>query len=335
MIKSQHLLITRFSALGDVAMLVPVVYSLAKQYPDLRITVLSQDFILPLFSSLPSNVDFIGANVKKDYKGFFGLIRLFKEIKKKNHFTAVADMHDVLRTKVLRLLFTLSGVKTKHIDKHRSGKKALCRLNNKRFVQQPTSFDNYKEVLSKLGYSVSLDFDSIIPVDQHVAKDVNSIGIAPFAAHKGKIYPLEKMSEVIRLLIAKGKKIYLFGGGKGEMETFHNWQDTFGNDNVVVVGDIIKKDLLAEIRLMSSLSCMISMDSANQHLASLCGTRVVSIWGATHPYAGFKAYGQSDGDCVQLEMPCRPCSVYGSKPCVFGNYPCLSGISPQSIVNKI
>lgn len=118
-------------------------------------------------------------------------------------------MHDVLRTKVLRLLFTLSCVKTKHIDKHRSGKKALCRSNNKRFAQQPTSFDNYKEVLSKLGYSVTLDFDSIIPVDQHVAKDVNSIGIAPFAAHKGKIYPLEKMSEVIRLLIAKGKKIYL------------------------------------------------------------------------------------------------------------------------------
>lgn len=335
MIKSQHLLITRFSALGDVAMLVPVVYSLAKQYPDLRITVLSQDFIRPLFSSLPSNVDFIGANVKKDYKGIFGLIRLFKEIKKKNHFTAVADMHDVLRTKVLRLLFTLSGVKTKHIDKHRLGKKALCRSNNKRFVQQPTSFDNYKEVLSKLGYPVTLAFKSIIPIDQHVTKDDDSVGIAPFAAHKGKIYPLEKMSEVISLLIAKGKKIYLFGGGKAEMETFHNWQDTFGKDNIIVVGDIIKKDLLAEIRLMSSLSCMISMDSANQHLASLCGTRVISIWGATHPYAGFKAYGQSENDCIQLEKPCRPCSVYGSKPCAFGNYPCLSGISPQTIVNKI
>ena len=243
MIKSQHLLITRFSALGDVAMLVPVVYSLAKQYPDLRITVLSQDFIRPLFSSLPSNVEFIGANVKKDYKGIFGLIRLFKEIRKKNQFTAVADMHDVLRTKVLRLLFTSSGVKTKHIDKHRSGKKALCRSNNKRFVQQPTSFDNYKEVLSKLGYPVTLDFKSIIPVDQHVTKDDDSVGIAPFAAHKGKIYPLEKMSEVISLLIAKGKKIYLFGGGKAEMETFHNWQDTFGKDNIIVVGDIIKKDL--------------------------------------------------------------------------------------------
>lgn len=99
MIKSQHLLITRFSALGDVAMLVPVVYSLAKQYPDLRITVLSQDFIRPLYSLLPSNVDFIGANVKKDYKGIFGLIRLFKEIKKRiiSRLLLICTMCFVLR----------------------------------------------------------------------------------------------------------------------------------------------------------------------------------------------------------------------------------------------
>lgn len=334
MIKSQHLLITRFSALGDVAMLVPVVYSLATQYPDLRISVLSQDFIHPLFSTLPANVDFIGVNVKKDYKGVSGLFRLFKEIRKRN-FTAVADMHDVLRTKFLRVLFTLSGIKTKHIDKHRSGKKALCRENDKQLVQQPSSFDNYKEVLTKLGFPINLDFSSIIPVEQQVARDNDFVGIAPFAAHKGKIYPQDKMTEVIKLLIEKGKKIYLFGGGKAEMEVFHNWQDSFGKENITVVGDIIKKDLLAEIRLMSSLSCMISMDSANQHLASLCGTRVISIWGATHPFAGFKAYGQSEEDCVQIDMPCRPCSVYGNKPCKFGDFPCLNGIFPKMIVDKI
>lgn len=334
MAKTQHILITRFSALGDVAMLVPVVYSLAKQYPDLNISVLSQDFIRPIFSTMPQNVEFIGANVKKDYKGMGGLSRLFKELRKRK-FTAVADMHDVLRTKYLRLLFDLFLVKTEHIDKHRDGKRALCREEDKVFVQQPTSFENYAEVLAKLGYPINLDFQSIVPLDQQVDRNPNHIGIAPFAAHQGKIYPIDKMTEVIKLLIEKGKTIHLFGGGSKELEEFHKWQESFGKDHVVVVGDIIKKDLLAEIKLMGSLSCMVSMDSANQHLASLVGTRVVSIWGATHPYAGFKAFGQKDEDCLQVEMPCRPCSVFGNKPCRMGDYPCLRQITPETIVDKI
>ena len=333
MTKNQHILITRLSALGDVAMLVPVVFSLAKQYPDLRISVLSQDFIRPIFSSFPPNVEFVGANIKKDYKGILGITKLFFELRKK-HISAVADMHDVLRTKFLRFLFNITGIKTRHIDKHREGKRNLCRENNKVFIQQPTSFDNYLEVLKKLGFPVVMDFKSIIPEEQLEKKNPNAIGIAPFAAHKGKIYPLEKMTEVISLLVAKEKEIFLFGGGKNELEEFHKWQAMFGKNKITVVGDIIKKDLFAEIKLMSSLSCMISMDSANQHLASLAGTRVVSVWGATHPFAGFMAYGQKESDCVQIDLPCRPCSVFGNKPCIFGDFRCLKNIEPQRIVEK-
>ena len=51
--KKDHLLIIRFSALGDVAMAVPVVYALAHQYPDLRITVLSRSYARPFFEDQP------------------------------------------------------------------------------------------------------------------------------------------------------------------------------------------------------------------------------------------------------------------------------------------
>ena len=42
------------------------------------------------------------------------------------------------------------------------------------------------------------------------------------------------------------------------------------------------------------------------HFASLVGTRVISIWGATHPYAGFYGYHQDSGDVIQENLPCRP-----------------------------
>ena len=54
--KTEHILVIRFSAMGDVAMVVPVVSALARQYPHVRITVLSRPFARPLFENLASNV---------------------------------------------------------------------------------------------------------------------------------------------------------------------------------------------------------------------------------------------------------------------------------------
>ena len=93
--------------------------------------------------------------------------------------------------------------------------------------------------------------------------------------------------------------------------------------------------LAAELELMRGLDVMLSMDSANMHLASLVGTRVVSVWGATHPYAGFLGWGQRAEDCVQKDLPCRPCSIYGSKPCRYGDYRCLNSITPEEIVKAV
>ena len=86
---------------------------------------------------------------------------------------------------------------------------------------------------------------------------------------------------------------------------------------------------------MSHLDLMISMDSANMHLASLVNTPVVSVWGATHPYAGFLGWNQSPENIVQTDLPCRPCSVYGRKQCLRGDIACMESITPQSIVDKV
>ena len=160
--KKPHLLIIRFSALGDVAMTVPVVSALAAQYPDLRITVLSRKFARTFFEDLAPNVGFMEADLKSEYKGLRGLNALYRRLKAKK-FTAVADFHQVLRSDYLRMRFQIDKVAVEHINKHRHGKRQLTAQNNKKFVQQPTSFENYAEVLAKLGYPVTLQFTSIFP----------------------------------------------------------------------------------------------------------------------------------------------------------------------------
>ena len=97
----KKLLVIRFSALGDIAMSVPVVHDLAVQYPDLDITMLSREMARPLFESMPENVHFIAADLKGRHKGLLGLCRLWRDAHL-NDFDYIADFHGVLRTWWLR-----------------------------------------------------------------------------------------------------------------------------------------------------------------------------------------------------------------------------------------
>lgn len=350
--KTEHILIIRFSAMGDVAMTVPVVYSLATQYPSIRITVLSRPFARAFFENLAPNVGFMEADIKNEYRGIKGLNALYRRLIAK-HFTAIADLHSVLRSNYLRMRFNLANYRVAHIDKHREGKRKLVAQKNKVLRQQPTSFENYAEVFRELGYPIQLDFTSVFPqgggdlsllphlfdTEKLSLGAVSSeqspwIGIAPFAAHQGKIYPMPLMEKVIQGVIHTYPqcKIFLFGGGKGETEIMNKWASTYPE---VINASARLHGLQEEQILMSHLQVMVSMDSANMHLASLVGIPVVSIWGATHPYAGFMGWNQKAENVIQADLPCRPCSIYGNKPCMRGDMACMNNILPETIVERI
>ena len=232
--KTEHILIIRFSAMGDIAMTVPVVEALAKQYPHVRITVLSKPFSKVFFEELAPNVGFMGADIKGEYKGVKGLNALYRRLSAK-HFTAIADLHNTLRSKYLRMRFNLNRNRVEHINKHKNGKRRLTSQHNKILEQQPTSFENYADVFQKLGYPIDPHFVSIfegktpdfsaLPIDLHEKPSGQKwIGIAPFAAHHGKIYPLNLMEEVIKQLSERNDiRIFLFGGGKTEKVQLNEW----------------------------------------------------------------------------------------------------------------
>lgn len=342
--KTEHLLIIRFSALGDVAMAVPVVASLARQYPHLRITMLSQPFARPLFEGLADNVSFMEADIRGEYHGMKGLNALYRRLAAK-HFTAVADFHNILRSNYLRMRFNIDRYHVAHIDKHRSLRRQLVCHGAATAQPLPSSFQSYADVLARLGYPVTLDFTSIFPGGAAPLRQLPEaigekralqqwIGIAPFAAHPGKIYPTERMEQVVAQLerLHPSCRIFLFGAGDKEKATLDAWTRRH-RCATSVPGTL--SGLAQELALMSRLDVMISMDSANMHLASIAGTRVVSIWGATHPKAGFLGWHQREDDAVQTTLPCRPCSIFGQKPCQRGDWACMQQITPEQIVEKV
>ena len=335
------ILIIRFSALGDVAMTIPVIYSLAREYPMHEITVLSRESFLPMFHELPSNVQFKSVDLKGRHHGIAGLNLLYKELNDQK-YTYVADFHSVIRTMYLRFRFMLDGVKTATIDKGRSDKKKLTQKKNKTFVQLKSGFTRYYEVLEKLGFKFDLSFDSIFSEKKDLNSELISLkgeknklkwlGIAPFAKHKGKIYPLELQEKVIEHFANDLRvKVFIFGGGTNEKEII----DQYVLKYPTLISMVSKLNMSQELLLMSQLDLMYTMDSANMHLASLVKTPVVSLWGATHPYAGFMGWNQSAENAIQVDLFCRPCSIYGQIPCYRKDYACLYQITPESIINHI
>ena len=335
-----NILVIRLSAIGDVAMTVPVIYSAAHANPDDSFTVLTQAFLMPVFMNRPRNVQVIGINTKTTEKSLAGLLR-FASALVKYDFDTVLDLHDVLRTMIIRSLFRLYGKKVFVVDKARKDRASLTAKDNKSFKPLRPVIERYADVFRNAGLSYTESFISLYEGQEPDlsamepetgVKTGKWIGIAPFAKHQGKIYPIDRMEQVVaKLSEQEDITIFLFGGRGYEEAVLEEW--AFEHPRVKsVVG---KYSLDNELALIGRLDLLLCMDSANMHFASLVGTRVLSIWGATHPYAGFYGYHQSSDDCIQQELSCRPCSVFGQKPCFRGDWACMMQISPEMVVDKV
>ncbi|SDD65364.1 ADP-heptose:LPS heptosyltransferase [Niabella drilacis] len=325
-----HILALRFSALGDVAMTVPVLKRLLEQNPALEITLVSVPFHQPLFENI-ERLHFYGADIRNDFKGITGLIRLARTLKKDIRFDAVADLHDVLRTKIIRNF--LGRVPVAVMDKGRKEKKELTRPGNKKLRPLKTTFQRYADVFTKLGMRVDIGRQRSETRDQ--ASDLStpkSIGVAPFAKHAAKMYPLNKMEQVVQQLAQDDRNTVFLLGSRAEAPVLEQW--AAGHPNIQVVAG--HYTFAAELGLIAGMDVMLTMDSANMHLASLYGVPVVSVWGGTHPWLGFYGWGQDPENAIQTDLPCRPSSVFGNKPCpVHGEAGCMQEITPEMITVKI
>lgn len=334
--------------MGDVAMTAPVLAEVMRCYPQTEIVLLTRGFYEPFFDGIP-NLKLHNIDLARYHRGIKGLIRLFRELREAYpDVEHVIDLQDKIYSKLLRKLYWLAAGKSyRHIDKGRAGKKALTAMPGRGKVLRPlrTSIERYADAFRAAGFDIPVIGTDLavyrqarpVPLVLGLKRETDEywIGLAPFAQHKGKVYPMEKMQEMALMLIGRypSARIFIFGGGEEERELARAVvaEDSTGRF-VSVVG---RFSLREEIDLMANLDLMVSMDSSAMHMASLVGIPVVSVWGATHPYAGFLGLGQSMEDAVGLDISCRPCSVYGHKECWRGDYACLNDLPPERIFERI
>lgn len=338
--KSKHLLVIRLSAMGDVAMTVPVLKSLLEAYPELRVTVLTKGFFAPIFDGL-ENISVHVADVSGKHKGIYGIWKLYRELRTLK-LQAVADLHNVLRSNILKQFFRLGGTPFVQIDKGRKEKKALTAPKGKVFSQLKSTHQRYADVFTQLGYPFTLPNTNFLGKRKMTAKTLEIIGsnskkwvgVAPFAAYSSKMYPLDLMEKVVSELNKTNQyKICMLGGGQKEKELLEIWESRY-NNCLSLIGKLSFEE---EIALISNLDLMLSMDSGNAHVAALFGIPTVTLWGVTHPYAGFYPYGQ-DADNAFLSdrktYPLIPTSIYGNKvPQGYENV--MATIDPDEVLKKV
>ncbi len=337
-----HVLIFRFSAMGDVALTVPVIRGALLNNPDLEITIVTKKFYSPFFDGI-DRLHIVKADFKSRHKGLPGIIKLFLELKKQADYTLIIDLHSVLRTRFLSILFKFTGKKVFTFNKERRIKQSY--LKRKEEPQLPHTIERYQAIFLKAGIHLSpmkppvfepgnKNIQSINELlERDLLKNKIRIGIAPFAKHSLKKWPIAKISKLIEILLKKeGVHIFLFGGGKEEIGELDKISSRFRACQVV------NFTLDKELSLIGRLHVMISMDTGNMHLASLMGVPVISVWGATHPGIGFGPWNQPVENIVQIpknELDCRPCTIYGKGICRRGDFACMEWILPEIVVGKV
>ncbi|MBA4322565.1 MAG: glycosyl transferase [Odoribacter sp.] len=335
-----RLLVIRTSAMGDVALVTPVLSEMKRRYPDVEIVMLTR----PAFKSFFNRVEgfsIISPDFKKRHKGFHGLFRLYRDIQKQSQIDYVIDLHDVIRSKVLRFFFRTGGVPVSVIEKGRREKREL--INGKRKDQLKHSVIRYCDAFGAAGFTLEPSTSlNIVPDAQTLIKTGEilnrrtalKIGVAPYARHKLKVWPEEKMISLLNMIAEKKDADFFLFGGKDESDQLDLFKEKV-KGSVNLAGTLSLEEQLA---VMSELDFMIAMDSSNMHMAALVGTKVVSVWGGTDPLNGFGAWMQPSEYSIRIpvdELTCRPCTIFGKGECRRGDLACLNWLTPEKVFAKL
>ena len=340
-----RLLVIRFSAMGDVALTVPVIRGVLAHNPDLRITMVSNARFEPFFYDI-ERLEFQRITLES-YPGIRGLHQLYRKLAALGPWDAVIDLHSVLRTWAIGGFFRLAGVPVHKIDKGRQEKKALVRHGHKKLRPLQHTTGRYLDVFKAIGLQGEVMPGDVIHkndradislqkffTENGLQKDRQWLAIAPFSLHREKTWPLSKVTALIEELGRHDEYQIFLLGGMEDVEKLKNIAALY--PHCLNMAGIFSLD--EEIALIHHMDVVVAMDSFNMHLAALCGTKTVSIWGATHPYAGFGPLNGNDKYIVQVpveELRCRPCSVFGSKPCYRQDWACLEGIATGAVMAAI
>jgi heptosyltransferase I len=276
--------ILRLSAIGDVTHVIPVVLSLQKQQPGIKITWVIGKIEAKLVGDLPG-VEFVIFDKKAGRKGYADLRNTLKNRK----FDALLHMQVAFRANLAAAMIS-AKVKIGY-DKARS-KDLHSLFINRRIAPAPKQHvrDCLASFLEPLGlesaapeWCIPLTPDDHTFARQQLAEDRMNLVISPCASHTLRNWPAERYARLADYAIrVHGMKVILVGSPAPFEADYcaaieHQMEEQAHN--------ICGKDTLKQLTaLLTHADLAVAPDTGPAHIASAVGTDVLGIFAASNPY---------------------------------------------------
>jgi heptosyltransferase-2 len=316
-------LLIRLSSLGDIILTTPLVCELRKKYPDARIDFLVRKEYSDIVRQFPWLTNIIELDTTKGNEE----IRRVASVLKKKHYHHILDLHNNLRSRMLRKKL---GGKLHVVNKRIVQRWILVKYKINLLQKAPDIIGRYFETVSDLGV-IDLGTGATFG-KEYQRSEILKAAICPGAKHWNKRWIPEYVVEVAKDIIANGYRIEFYGS-KDEKEYINAISSQLPQDKVTnLAGEISLLDLPEK---MAECSLAITNDSGLMHVASAVGIRTISIAGPTVKEFGFYPRTKNAIVIENNDLDCRPCTTIGLENCPKGHFKCMKEITPLTIIEAI
>ena len=332
-------LVIRFSALGDLVLCLPALRDLAARGD--RVQLLTLERYASLAGPLPG---LERVWTLDPGEGLSGLRRLAEPLREER-FDRVLDLHGNLRSRALRLLLAGSGARWAATGRDALRRRLLVALPDAlrvRLRARPTTpvAERHRRALEQLAGPGPQAPEALYPLADELRRQVDGelaalglpaearpLALAPGAAWPEKVWP--RFAELVRLLPPELHLLIL--GGPGEEAACRELGAQAAGPAVVYAGD---RPLPRVAAALARGRALVSGDTGLAHLAEAVGRPTRVLFGPTVEAFGF-APRRADSMILQEDLPCRPCSLHGRRPCRLGDRRCLARLEPVRVLRSL
>jgi len=323
-----RILAVRFSSIGDVLLITPLLRALRARHPGATITALTKSAFAPLLSDNPHLNDVLTLDPQDS------IAVMARELRLRN-YTHLLDLHGSLRSRVLRLLVPgrWSG-----FDARRRQRRALIRYKRNLYRDILPVPERYFEAARDLDVTPDQ-----APAEMHLhpsAKenaarwlsenglngDRKLLVVAPGAAHATKRWPQDHWRKLVETVTGSGVRVAVIGGP--EDHALCAGVAAAGNGSAASgAGQLGLQESGA---VLARAAVAVTGDTGVMHMATAIGTPVVALFGPTVQAFGFFPY-RARAIVLQRDLGCRPCSAKGTPRCPLVHHRCLKEITPSEV----
>ena len=305
-----------------------------KEFPDSQIHFLTLEENASLLEGIPS-IDRL--HLLEKSTGVFQLISVGNYLNK-CRYDVVVDMHDSLRSKIIRNRMRSSL--HHYLKKPRWNRFKLFEFHKNDFQNDFSQLRLFhsviKEILSQNNHSLPSLFVSKnekevakLLLSKNGLKDKKYLVCIPGAAWTNKTWKTVNYLELFKYFRENKFEIILLGTEKDIICNNCALED----DSLINMAG--KTEFRQSLAIISEAQIVIGSDTGFVHAAEALGIPAVMLLGPTSTETGAGVTRTISNNIQLPHIWCRPCSQNGSRPCYRSEKFCMNGIHPDTVINKI